>query len=161
MSFLVSQVQKWFVQSMKLKEASPSTQVPVSGSEVSVPVAVQPGTPASSVEEPAPAETALADSGKYTPEEAIAVYRGLMEEGGMTWDPSIKDVTSWGTGWIYLEKGDAEEAAASDLESCAMGDSGGRSWTKYYLEVTGSDDNAVYTTAYPTIKLKKQTLDYP
>ncbi len=85
---------------------------------------------------------------KYTPEEAISVYRGLMEAGGITWDPSLKGVTSWGTGWIYLDKGQPEWAASTDLESFAMGDSGGRSWTKYYLEVTGSDDECVYITEW-------------
>lgn len=94
-------------------------------------------------EAPAPAE-----SDKYTPDEAIAVYRSLMEAGGITWDPSLKGVTSWGTGWIYLDKGMPEWTASTDLESFAMGDSGGHSWTKYYLEVTGSDENAVYITAW-------------
>lgn len=94
-------------------------------------------------ESPAPTQ-----SNKYTPEEAIAVYRSAMEAGGMTWDPSIKDVTSWGTGWIYLEKGQPEWCASTNLESAAMGDSAGRSWTKYYLEVTGSDENAVYVTEW-------------
>ena len=88
------------------------------------------------------------ESNKYTPEEAISVYRSLMEAGGITWDPSIKDVTSWGTGWIYLDKGYPEWCASTDLESFAMGDSGGRSWTKYYLEVTGSDEDAVYITEW-------------
>lgn len=94
-------------------------------------------------EAPAPAQ-----SNKYTPEEAVAVYRSLMEAGGMTWDPSIKDVTSWGTGWIYLEEGQPEWCASTNLESAAMGDSAGRSWTKYYLEITGSDENAVYVTEW-------------
>lgn len=135
-----------YLASLKPKVETPSTQTPASGVEASVPVVQEPETTAP-VEE-TPAETTEADSGKYTPEEAIAVYCSLMEEGGITWDPSLKDVTSWGTGWIYLEKGDAEAAAASDLESFAMGDSGGRSWTKYYLEVTGSDEEAVYTTMW-------------
>lgn len=91
---------------------------------------------------------ATPSSNKYTPEEAIAVYRSAMEAGGMTWDPSIKDVTSWGTGWIYLEKGQPEWCASTNLESAAMGDSAGRAWTKYYLEVTGSDENAVYVTEW-------------
>ncbi len=94
-------------------------------------------------EAPAPVQ-----SNKYTPEEAIAVYRSAMEAGGMTWDPSIKDVTSWGTGWIYLEKGQPEWCAATNLESAAIGGHGGKSWTKYYLEVTGSDENAVYVTEW-------------
>ena len=91
---------------------------------------------------------AAPSSNKYTPEEAVAVYRSLMEAGGMTWNPSIKNVTSWGTGWIYLEKGQPEWCASTNLESAAMGDSAGRSWTKYYLEVTGSDENAVYVTEW-------------
>lgn len=93
-------------------------------------------------------EAAPVQSNKYTPEEAIAVYRAAMEAGGITWDPSLKGVTSWGTGWIYLDKGMPEWTASTDLESFAMGDSGGRSWTKYYLEVTGSDENAVYITEW-------------
>lgn len=99
-------------------------------------------------QEAIPETPAVAESDKYTPEEAIAVYRSLMEAGGITWDPSLKGVTSWGTGWIYLEKGQPEWCASTDLESFAMGDSAGRSWTKYYLEVTGSDDECVYITAW-------------
>lgn len=116
----------------------------------------QPSVPAEQETVETPAEQPVADtpvtesqtSNKYTPDEAIAVYRAAMEAGGMTWDPSIKDVTSWGTGWIYLDKGQPEWAASSNLESAAMGDSAGRSWTKYYLEVTGSDENAVYITEW-------------
>lgn len=105
--------------------------------------------PAESAEQPKAEEPVIetptvAESNKYTPEEAIAVYRSLMEEGGMIWDPSIKDGGSWGTGWIYLEKGMPEWTASTNLESCAMGDSAGNPWTYYYLEVTGSDENVVY-----------------
>lgn len=87
-------------------------------------------------------------SDKYTPDEAIAVYRSLMEAGGMTWNPGLKGVTSWGTGWIYLDKGQPEWCAETNLESAAMGDSAGNAWTEYYLEVTGSDENAVYITEW-------------
>ncbi len=109
-------------------------------------------------------------SDKYTPEEAISVYRSLMEAGGMTWTPSLKgnwDETigqypieewnlhmdgynggSWGTGWLELDKEYVEWAASTDLESCAMGDSVGNPRTKYYLEVTGSDDECVYFTMW-------------
>lgn len=90
----------------------------------------------------------IQESGKYTPDEAVAVYRGLMEAGGITWNPSLKDGGSWGTGWIYLEKGQPEWLASTDLESFAMGDSVGNAWTSYYLEVTGSDENAVYITMW-------------
>ncbi len=66
----------------------------------------------------------------------------------MTWDPSIKNVTSWGTGWIYLDKGMPEWSASTNLESAKMGDSVGNPSTKYYLEVTGSDENVVYITEW-------------
>lgn len=90
----------------------------------------------------------IQESSKYTPDEAVAVYRGLMEAGGIAWNPSLKDGGSWGTGWIYLEKGQPEWLASTDLESFAMGDSVGNPWTSYYLEVTGSDENAVYITMW-------------
>lgn len=94
-----------------------------------------------------PVETP-AESDKYTPEEAISVYRSIMEGGGITWDPSLKGVTSWGTGFFYLDKGYPEWAGESSLDSFAMGDSVGNPWTRYYLEVTGSDDECVYFTAW-------------
>lgn len=94
------------------------------------------------------ATDAIQESSKYTPDEAVAVYRGLMESGGIAWNPSLKDGGSWGTGWIYLEKGQPEWLASTDLESFAMGDSVGNPWTSYYLEVTGSDENAVYITMW-------------
>ena len=97
---------------------------------------------------PTGTETVIQDSNKYTPEEAIAVYRGLMEAGGIIWAPELKGVTSWGTGWIYLDKGQPEWCASTNLESFAMGDSGGNPWTKYYLEVTGSDESKVYITEW-------------
>nr|WP_300816007.1 DUF5050 domain-containing protein [uncultured Acetatifactor sp.] len=103
---------------------------------------------------------------RYTPEEAIAIYRSLMEAGGMTWNPSLKgnwdetiglypiedwylhmdnyNGTSWGTGFIYLDKGMPEWAAGTDLESCAIGDGVGNPWTSYYIEVTGADAECVY-----------------
>ena len=91
---------------------------------------------------------ASVQSNKYTPEEAISVYRSLVEAGGMTWNPALKGVTSWGTGWIYLDRGQPEWAASTNLESFAMGDTTGNPCTEYYLEVTGSDENAVYITEW-------------
>ncbi len=94
-----------------------------------------------------PVETP-AESNKYTPEEAISIYRSIMEGGGITWDPSLKGVTSWGTGFFYLDKGYPEWAGETSLESFAIGNHGGDSWTCYYLEVTGSDDECVYFTSW-------------
>lgn len=95
-----------------------------------------------------PPEPEAPDSDKYTPEEAIAVYRSLMEAGGMTWNPGLKDVSSWGTGWIELQKGMPEWCAETNLESAAIGSHGGNSWTQFYFEVTGSDEEAVYITEW-------------
>ena len=120
--------------SNKTEEQLPST--PVVTESVEVPVEQ-------------PAETvAPADSGKYTPDEAIAVYRSLIEAGGITWNPALKDVTSWGTGWIYLEKGKPEWCASTNLESFSFNDGTGHHTTEYYLEVTGSDDECVYITEW-------------
>lgn len=71
-----------------------------------------------------------------------------MESRGLTWNPSLKDGGSWGTGWIYLDKGYPEECAYSDLESCAMGDTVGNPYTDFFFEVTGSDEEAVYITMW-------------
>ena len=92
--------------------------------------------------------TVSAEENKYTPEEAISIYRSLVEAGGMVWNPGLKGVTSWGTGWIYLDRGQPEWCAATNLESFAMGDTAGNPCTEYYLEVTGSDENAVYITEW-------------
>lgn len=127
-----------------------SADIDVQANEVSQSVASDTGSPVSETpkqdtvaEVPAPIQ-----SNKYTPEEAIAVYRSAMEAGGMTWDPSLKNGGSWGTGWIYLDKGQPEWCAATNLESAAIGNHGGNSWTRYYLEVTSSDENAVYITEW-------------
>lgn len=123
----------------KQEEPTVMRETPVEQPVVETPPASEP------IEQPV--ETP-AESDRYTPEEAIAVYRSLMEAGGMVWSPEIKDVTSWGTGWIYLEKGQPEYTAESNLESAAIGGHGGNSWTKYYLEVTGFDDECVYITEW-------------
>lgn len=96
--------------------------------------------------EPETVESTASD--KYTPEEAMAVYRSLMEAGGITWSPYLKDGGSWGTGFLYLDKGYPEWAADSSLQSFAMGDSVGNPWTEYYIEVTGSDEECVYYTMW-------------
>lgn len=127
-----------------------STDIAAQANETSQSVASDTESPAPETpkqdtvsEAPAPVQ-----SNKYTPEEAIAVYRSAMEAGGMTWDPSLKNGGSWGTGWIYLEKGQPEWCAATNLESAAIGNHGGNSWTRYYLEVTSSDETAVYITEW-------------
>lgn len=122
--------------------SKPKTETPAPAT--SKPVVVEPSTTEPVVVEP---ETPVVDNTKYTPEEAIAVYRSIMESNGIQCDPSIKEFASWGTGWIYLTKGQPEWAGNSAVESYKMG-SGGKPWTKYYLEVTGSDENAVYITEW-------------
>ena len=98
-----------------------------------------------SVTEPEP----VVDNDKYTPEEAIAVYRGIMEANGIQWDSSIKEFASWGTGWFYLDKGWIDKNAYQNVEVFRMG--GGDAthpWIKYCIEITGSDENAVYFTQW-------------
>lgn len=95
------------------------------------------------------AETSIAtESTKYTPEEAIAVYRSIMEANGIKWNPDLKNGGSWGTGFLYLDKGYPEWAGNSSVESFKMGNGDGVPWDNYYLEVTGSDENAVYYTKW-------------
>ncbi len=125
---------------------APRTEQPKAETpKASEPVVSQPPATESVVAESEP----VVESTKYTPEEAIAVYRSIMEANGIEWDPSIKEFASWGTGWIYLDKGQPEWAGNSSVEAFKMG--GGDAthpWTKYYLEVTGSDENAVYITGW-------------
>ncbi len=128
----------------KQEEPTAKTEIPVGSTPVEQPVVE---TPAASEPMEQPVETP-AESDKYTPEEAMSVYRSLMEAGGITWNPALKDVSSWGTGWLYLDKGYPELVASSDLESFAMGDSVGNPWTEFYIEVTGSDEEAVYFTGW-------------
>ena len=124
----------------KETDSKPKTKTPATTEPEVAPVTTEPEVVES---EPAP----VVESTKYTPEEAIAVYRSIMEANGIQWDPSIKEFASWGTGWIYLTKGQPEQAGNSSVESFRMG-SNGKPWTKYYLEVTGSDENAVYYTKW-------------
>lgn len=124
-----------------------TSSTPKTEAEAPVPASKPAEVPATP--EPAEPETPVVDNTKYTPEEAVAIYRSIMEANGIQWDPSIKEFASWGTGWIYLTKGQAEQAGVASVEAYKMG--GGDSthpWTKYYLEVTGSDENAVYITGW-------------
>lgn len=120
----------------KQEQASGRTETPVETVPSEQPVQV------------APVETEPVESDKYTPEEAMAAYRSLMEAGGITWNPALKDGGSWGTGFMYLDKGYPESAAESSLQSFAMGDSVGNPWTEFYFEVTGSDEECVYYTMW-------------
>jgi hypothetical protein len=85
---------------------------------------------------------------KYTPEEAVAVWRGILETNGMIWDSSLPNGANWGTGWLELKKGKPEEAAQMDLEGYAYGDGQGHSRKYFYAEITSYDDNYVYITRW-------------
>ena len=78
------------------------------------------------VEQPveAPMEAPV-ETNDYTAEQAIADYRAIMEANGITWDPSIKEFASWGTGMLPINKAEVEAGAYSSLESFAMADSVG------------------------------------
>ena len=99
-------------------------------------------------EQPVAETPVVEESTKYTPEEAVAVYRSIMEENGITWNPSLKDGGSWGTGFFLLEKGWIDENAYSSVESFKMGDSVGNPYTDYYIEITGADESYVYFTEW-------------
>ena len=128
----------------KQEESSVKTEAPVEN----IPSSEQPVIDVPPVSEPIETPAEAPASNKCTPDEAIAVYRGLMEAGGITWNPALKEGGSWGTGWLYLDKGYPESAAGSSLESFAIGNHGGASWTEFYLEVTGSDEECVYYTMW-------------
>lgn len=127
------------------QEATMKPEIETPASVTSGPVVAEPVITEPVVTEP---ETHVVDNTKYTPEQAIAVYRSIMEANGISWDPSLKNGGSWGTGWIYLAQGQPELAGNNSVESYRMGDSVGHSWNAYYLEVTGSDENAVYITKW-------------
>jgi hypothetical protein len=85
---------------------------------------------------------------KYTAEEAMAVYRSILEENGMIWDPSIKEFSSWGTGFMEYYKGYPEESAQRALEGFAYGDGVGDSDTRFYFEVTSTSKFYIYFTEW-------------
>lgn len=124
-----------------VEEETPNTK---EGQDNVIPVNPEASDPT----EETPVGTTTTSSEKYTPEEAVEVYRSLMEAGGIVWDPSLKNGGSWGTGFLYLDKGYPEWCASTDLESYKMGDGAGNPWTKYYLEITGSDELTVYITGW-------------
>ena len=108
----------------------------------------QPTNSEPKVEETQPQEQPTT-SNKYTPEEAIAYYRSQIEAQGMQWDPSIKDVVSWGTGWIPLSKDELNsDYIANTMAGYNYGSGDGTPHRTYYLEVTGSDENYVYVTIW-------------
>lgn len=127
----------------KQEETSVKAETPVDITSVEPPVVDNTDTPVA----PEPVEQPTT-SDKYTPEEAMAIFRAGMEAGGMTWNPALKDGGSWGTGFMYFDKGYPEWAAETNLESAAIGGHGGNSWTEFYFEVTGSDEECVYVTEW-------------
>lgn len=100
------------------------------------------------VEETQPQEQPTT-SNKYTPEEAIAYYRSQVEAQGMQWNPSIKEFASWGSGWIPLSKDELNSSwIANEMAGFNYGSGDGTPFRNYYIEVTGSDEDNVYITAW-------------
>lgn len=100
------------------------------------------------VEETQPQEQPTT-SNKYTPEEAIAYYRSQVEAQGMQWDPSIKEEASWGTGWIPLSKDELNaDYISNNMAGYNYGSGDGTPNRRYYIEITGSDENYVYVTEW-------------
>lgn len=121
------------------EESTPTVSEPV----VDIPVVAPPVEEQPVVVEPIIEQPTVIESDKYTPEEVIAIYRSVMESNGITWDPSIKEFASWGSGFMYLDKGWIEENTYSNVEAFQFFGE-----TCYYLEITGSDENCVYITEW-------------
>ena len=108
----------------------------------------QPTNSEPKVEETQPQEQPTT-SNKYTPEEAIAYYRSQVEAQGMQWNPSIKEFASWGSGWIPLSKDELNSSwIANEMAGFNYGSGDGTPFRNYYIEVTGSDEDNVYITAW-------------
>ena len=76
----------------------------------------------------------------YTPEEALAYYRSQVEAQGMKWDPSIKDVVSWGTGFLPLSKDELnDDYIANDMAGYNYGSGVGTPFRTYYMEIISGE----------------------
>lgn len=99
-------------------------------------------------EAPAQAAEVPVESDKYTPDEAVSVFKSTLESSGVAWNPSIKEFASWCTGLIPLNKNECIQDTEGVVEDFRIGDTGGTSYKNYYIEVTGSDENFVYVTMW-------------
>ena len=85
-----------------------------------------------------PEETTTSDN--YTPEEALAYYRSQVEAQGMKWDPSIKDVVSWGTGFLPLSKDELNaDYIANAMAGYNYGSGDGTPSRTYYMEIISGE----------------------
>lgn len=100
------------------------------------------------IEAPAQAAEVPVEGDKYTPDEAVSVVKSALESSGVTWNPSIKEFSSWCSAWIPLNKNECNEYATESVNGFRMGDTGGTSYKNYYIEVTGSDESFVYVTVW-------------
>lgn len=76
----------------------------------------------------------------YTTEEALAYYRSQVEAQGMKWDPSIKDVVSWGTGFLPLSKDELnDDYIANEMAGYNYGSGVGTPFRTYYMEIISGE----------------------
>ena len=76
----------------------------------------------------------------YTPEEALAYYRSQVEAQGMKWDPSIKDVVSWGTGFLPLSKDELnDDYIANAMAGYNYGSGVGTPFRTHYMEIISGE----------------------
>lgn len=76
----------------------------------------------------------------YTPEEALAYYRSQVEAQGMKWDPSIKDVVSWGTGFLPLTKDELnDDYIANAMAGYNYGSGVGTPFRTHYMEIISGE----------------------
>lgn len=90
--------------------------------------------------EPEVEETYTTFNIDYTPEEALAYYRSQVEAQGMQWDPSIKDVVSWGTGFLPLSKDELNDGwIANEMAGFNYGSGDGTPFRTYYMEIISEE----------------------
>ncbi len=90
--------------------------------------------------EPEAEETYTTFNIDYTPEEALAYYRSQVEAQGMQWDPSIKDVVSWGTGFLPLSKDELNaDYIANSMAGYNYGSGDGTPFRTHYMEIISGE----------------------
>lgn len=90
--------------------------------------------------EPEEEETYTTFNIDYTPEEALAYYRSQVEAQGMKWDPSIKDVVSWGTGFLPLSKDELNaDYIANAMAGYNYGSGDGTPSRTHYMEIISEE----------------------
>ena len=82
-----------------------------------------------------------------TADEAISMYKEILEASGMSEDESLKEYMSDFVSSLPLNKAEVERIGNEEAEIAKYGNLAG-AWKHYYIEVTGSDDEYVYFRSF-------------